>query len=165
MPQDQSTLFEDSRTEVGGLYTTAILAEVLRVPVEAVRRWHRRGAVLAVCTIKKLPYFDFQEATVARKLAALWHAGRTLQEIEREYDSLVNSQVNHQRPLADPRLVVVGQRLLWREGDRLTEPGVKLLIGFEDPIESDRPGRDDLVCVGEVVSLPMSSSSFANDFV
>lgn len=159
MTHDQTTLFEDSQTDVRGLYTAAMLAEVLHVPVEAVRHWHRRGALQAACTVKKLPYFDFQEATLARKLADLWHAGCSLRAIEKQFDQLIASQPVAERPLADPRLVVVAGRFFWREGDQLTEPGGQYLIGFDEERGDHRADEE------ETVSLPMPLAESSGDWV
>lgn len=159
MTHDQSTLFEDSLTDVSGLYTVAMLAEVLRLPVEAIRRWHRRGALQAIRTVKKLPYFDFQEATLARKLAELWHAGCSLPAIEKQFDRLLANLPGHQRPLADPRLVVVEGQFLWREGDQLAEPGGQLLIGFDEQPYNDTPGEQ------ETVSLPLPFPDSSDEVV
>ena len=52
-----------------------MLAELVRVPIAAIRHWHRRGALHAKREVRRLPYFDFEEVRVARKLAQFLAAG------------------------------------------------------------------------------------------
>ena len=64
------------------LYTPAMLAEMLDISVAVIRRWHRRGLIVPVREIHRLPYFDFQEVATARHLAELLEAGASPSEIE-----------------------------------------------------------------------------------
>ena len=66
------------------LYTPAMLAELLRVPVATVRRWHRRGLIMPAKEIHRLPYFDFQEVVNARKLDNMLAAGISPAAIEKK---------------------------------------------------------------------------------
>src|SRR5262249_32845737 len=51
----------DSGHGIERLYTPAMLAELVRVPVAAIRQWHARGALRAKREVRKLAYFDFEE--------------------------------------------------------------------------------------------------------
>ncbi|QDT01302.1 tetratricopeptide repeat protein [Adhaeretor mobilis] len=158
MSPSQPTLFGESQadTNLSGLSTPAMLAELLNVPVVAVRRWHRRGALLATCTIRKLPYFDFAEATIARKLASLVHAGCSLSEVDRKLDELAASLPDCRRPLADPTIVVHGAQLLERRGEELIQPGGQLLLEFEQECAlfiAEEPLSD------EIIAFPVSIES------
>jgi tetratricopeptide (TPR) repeat protein len=121
------------------LYTPAMLAEALRVPVEAVRRWHRRGVLRPARLVQRLPYFDFDEAAVARRLAQLFHAGCSLRVIDRRLAELARLAPHLERPLADPSVVVEGRRLFLRRGDELAEPHGQLLLDFDAAPEDDEP--------------------------
>ena len=70
------------------LYTPAMLAELLDISVAVIRRWHRRGLIVPVREIHRLPYFDFQEVSTARHLAELLEAGASPAEIERRLEEL-----------------------------------------------------------------------------
>ena len=72
----------DIEQDVRRLYTPAMLAELLRVPVAIIRRWHRRGLIVPVREVRRLPYFDFQEVAAARRLAELLAAGMSPAAIE-----------------------------------------------------------------------------------
>jgi tetratricopeptide (TPR) repeat protein len=123
------------------LYTPAMLAELLGVSVSAVRRWHAQGALEAVRCVHRLPYFDFKEVAVARRLAELMQAGCSLRTIDRRLAELKRLAPELPRPLADPAVVVRGRRLFLRRGDELTEPGGQLLLDFDAPSAADDVAR------------------------
>jgi tetratricopeptide (TPR) repeat protein len=108
-----------------------MLAELLGVPVAAIRRWHRQGALHAVQCVQRLPYFDFEEVAIARRLAQLLNAGCSLRMIDRRLAELGRLLPDVERPLANPALVIEGRRLYLRRGEELTEPGGQLLLDFE----------------------------------
>jgi tetratricopeptide (TPR) repeat protein len=113
------------------LYTPGMLAELLRVSPATVRRWLRSGALRAARRVQRLPYFDFEEVAVARRLAQLLHAGCTLRTIDRRLAELARRAPHLERPWADPAVVVEGRRLYLRRGDDLAEPGGQLLLDFD----------------------------------
>ncbi len=125
----------DQSVGVQKLYTPAMLAELLDVPVTAVRRWHRQGTLVACHSVRRLPYFDFSEVAVARHLASLYTAGCSLRVIDRKLAELKRSLPEIDRPLCDPSIVVSGRQLYLRRGDELAEPGGQLLIDFDKPDE------------------------------
>ncbi len=118
-------------------YTPAMLADLLDVPVAAIRRWHRNGVLVACRNVRRLPYFDFPEVAVARHLAALLHAGCSLRMIDRRLNELKKVMPDSPRPLADPAVIVSGRRLVLRRGDELAEPSGQLLIDFDKPDDAD----------------------------
>lgn len=125
---------------VQGLYTPAMLAELLAVPVATIRRWHRQGTLHAVKLVQRLPYFDFEEVGVARRLAQLLAAGCSLRMIDRRLAEISRLLPGVERPLADPRVVVEGRRLFLRLGDELAEPGGQLLFDFDQrQTDEDEP--------------------------
>jgi tetratricopeptide (TPR) repeat protein len=122
---------------VRSLYTPAMLAELLCLPAAAIRRWHRQGALRAVKVVRRLPYFDFKEVAIARRLAQLLAAGCSLGTIDRRLAELSRMLPDVERPLADPALVIEGRRLFLRRGDDLAEPGGQLLLDFEPRDDED----------------------------
>ena len=126
------------------LYTPAMLAELLDVPVAIIRRWHRRGVIVPVREVRRLPYFDFQEVATARQLAELLAAGASADAVERKLAKLARYVPDVERPLAQLSVIVEGQHLLLRQGEGLIEPGGQLRIDFEAlerqaAIEPDEP--------------------------
>lgn len=121
----------DHQPDIHRLYTPAILARLLDVPVAVIRRWHRRGLIVPVREVRKLPYFDFQEVATARRLAELLAAGVSPRAIEKKLEALARWLPDVERPLAQLSVIVEGKEILLRQGDGLVEPGGQLRFDFE----------------------------------
>jgi tetratricopeptide (TPR) repeat protein len=121
----------DSGQGIERLYTAAMLAELVRVPIAAIRQWHRRGTLRSAREVRRLIYFDFEEVRVARKLAQLLRAGCSLSTVNRRLEALSRLMADSPRPLADPAVVVEGRQLFVRRGEGLSEPSGQLLIDFD----------------------------------
>lgn len=123
--------------DVHRLYTPAMLADLLNVPVQTIRHWHRKGQLIATRRVGQLPYFDFDEVYVGRRLAELFNAGCSLFTIDRKLDRLSRLQPQLPRPLADANVVIKGNRLYLRQGEAISEATGQLMIDFDaidDPI-------------------------------
>lgn len=127
-------LVEDEESE--RLYTPAMLAELLDVPLAIIRRWHRRGLIVPVREVRRLPYFDFHEVSTARQLAQLLSTGMSPDLIERKLARLARFVPDVERPLAQLSVIIQGKQLLLRQEGGLVEPGGQLRIDF-DAIEAD----------------------------
>jgi tetratricopeptide (TPR) repeat protein len=127
----------DNEQAVRRLYTPAMLADLIHVPVNIIRRWHRRGLIIPARTVHKLPYFDFTEVATARRLAELVAAGATPESIERRLEELAEFLPDVARPLAQLSVLIEGKQILLRQGEGLIEPGGQLRIDFDslDAIE------------------------------
>jgi len=121
----------EAEQDVRRLYTPAMLAELLGVPVAVIRRWHRRGLIVPVREVRRLPYFDFQEVATARRLAELLAAGTSPGAIERKLATLARYVPGVKRPLAQLSVIIEGKEILLRQGDGLIEPGGQLRFDFE----------------------------------
>jgi len=133
----------DRQPDIHRLYTPAMLADLLGVPVAVVRRWHRRGLIVPVCEVRRLPYFDFQEVATARRLAELLAAGVSPRAIERKLAALARFVPGVDRPLAQLSVIVEGREILLRQGDGLVEPGGQLRFDFDAwqrEAPQDQPG-------------------------
>ncbi|MHC4181379.1 MAG: MerR family transcriptional regulator, partial [Planctomycetota bacterium] len=130
----------DSQQEIHRLYTPAMLAELLGVPVAVIRRWHRRGLIVPEREVRRLPYFDFQEVATARRLAELLAAGVSPRAIEKKLAALARYLPSVQRPLAQLSVIIRGKEILLRQGDGLIEPGGQLRFDFE-AWESESPSE------------------------
>lgn len=129
--------YVDGEQSIHRLYTPAMLAELLGVPLAVVRRWHRRGLIVPVRQVRRLPYFDFQEVTTARRLAELLASGMAPQTIEAKLAELARLVPGIERPLAQLSVIVEGKQLLLRKGDGLIDSAGQLRIDFEG-IEAER---------------------------
>ncbi len=121
----------DSTHGIERLYTPAMLAELVGVPIAAIRQWQRRGALVPKREVRRLAYFDFEEVRVARKLAALIKSGCSLSTVNRRLEELARLLPESKRPLIDPAVVVDGRRLLVQREEGLAEPSGQLLIDFD----------------------------------
>ena len=133
-------LVDDPANELGGarrFYTPAMLADIVGVTTSTIRRWRRRGILHASRQVRRLPFFDFTEVTVALRLVRLLDAGCSLAMVERKLDDLTRQMPDVERPLAEPSLVVEGKQLLIRRGDDLSEPDGQLLLDFEESTSAD----------------------------
>ncbi|MDZ7618413.1 MAG: MerR family transcriptional regulator, partial [Patescibacteria group bacterium] len=99
----------DREHDIQRLYTPAMLADLLGIPVAVVRRWHRRGLIHPVREVRRLPYFDFQEVATARRLAELLAAGASPAAVERKLAELSRYQPQVERPLAQLSVIVEGR--------------------------------------------------------
>jgi tetratricopeptide (TPR) repeat protein len=144
------------------LYTPAMLADLLDVPVSIIRRWHRRGLIVPFREVHRLPYFDFQEVATARQLARLLAAGATPHAIEAKLEQLARYVPDVDRPLAQLSVIVEGRQLLLRQGEGLVEPSGQRRFDFA-ALDGERPdGVGEEPSLGELpVSGPLASDSHA----
>ena len=128
----------EQESEVGKLYTPAMLAELLQVPMTTIRRWHRRGLITPTRQVKKLPYFDFEEITSARRIAALIASGMNSTQIEKQLSQLAELYPDLQRPLSQLSIIVEGRKILLRQGEGLVEPSGQKRLDFDTVDATDR---------------------------
>jgi len=121
----------EAEQDIQRLYTPAMLADLLGVPVAVIRRWQRRGLIVPVREVRRLAYFDFQEVAAARRLAELLAAGMSPVAIERKLDRLARYLPGVKRPLAQLSVIVEGKEILLRQGDGLIDPGGQLRFDFD----------------------------------
>ncbi|MHC4400021.1 MAG: MerR family transcriptional regulator [Planctomycetota bacterium] len=134
----------EAEQDVRRLYTPAMLAELLSVPIEVIRRWHRRGLIVPTRKVRRLPYFDFQEVATARRLAELLAAGVSPRAIEKKLEALTRYLPDVARPLAQLSVIIEGKEILLRQGSGLIEPGGQLRFDFEAAdLDEGSAGRPD----------------------
>lgn len=121
----------DADGNYGQLYTPAMLADLLALPISTIRRWHRRGLIRPARQIKQLPYYDFQEVATARRVAKLVASGATPQLMETRLSRLAELYPNLQRPLTQLSVIVEGEEILLRQGEGLVEPGGQMRLNFD----------------------------------
>ena len=122
---------DDIDWDVRRLYTPAMLAGLLNVPVSVIRRWHRRGLIVPAREVQQLPYFDFQEVSTARHLTQLVASGASPLMIEKKLGQLARFVNDAERPLAQLGVIIQGRDILLRQGEGLIESGGQLRIDFE----------------------------------
>ena len=138
----QITGVVEPESDVGKLYTPAMLAELLQVPMTTIRRWHRRGLITPSRQVKKLPYFDFEEIASARRIASLIAAGVNSAQIEKQLSRLAELYPDLQRPLSQLSIIVEGRKVLLRQGEGLVEPSGQKRLDFDNAIEPENTIND-----------------------
>ena len=141
----------DTDTDVCQLYTPAMLARLLEVPIASIRRWHRRGLIKPTRMVHRLPYFDFAEVASARRIARLIAAGASPTAIESKLSRLAELNLDLQRPLAQLSIIVDGRSILLRQEEGLVEPGGQRHFDFEASEESDGGSTDEQVLSMEIM--------------
>lgn len=134
------------------LYTPAMLADLLDVPVRQIRRWHRLGLIHPVKEVHRLPYYDFQEVAAARRLVR-WLGSESAELIERKLAQLARHLPGVQRPLSQLPIIVEGRQVLLRQISGLVEPNGQRRLDFV-AAESDEDDAEEMPEVA--VSLPLS---------
>ncbi len=119
------------------LYTPAMLAELLDVPVRTVRRWCRAGLIEPIKEVLNLPYFDYTELAAARQLAKWGKEGATVQSIQRQLAALAVLAPSGGRPLQQLAITAEGKQLLMRHGSTLVESSGQFRFTFDDSDEFD----------------------------
>lgn len=127
----------EKENDVRRLYTPGMLAQLLNLPVQTIRRWHRRSLIKPVREVHRLPYFDFQEVATARRLAELVVAGASPKTIEEKLHRLSKYVPDIERPLAQLSVIVEGKEILLRRGEGLIEPGGQMRFDFDAIAESE----------------------------
>lgn len=122
------------------LYTPAMLSQLLKISVHQIRRWERAGLIKPVKKVYRLPYFDFQEVTGARRLYELAQSGVKLDELASGLERLRAILPNIDRPLAQLDVLVRGRHLVYRDNAGLIEPSTgQRVFDFDPPPSSDEP--------------------------
>lgn len=127
----------DKAQNVHRLYTPAMLADLVQVPLAVIRRWHRRGLIVPARQVRRLPYFDFQEVATARRLAELLASGMSAQAIERRLEEIRRLMPGIERPLTQLAVIVEGKHLLLRKGEGLLDSAGQMRLDFE-PSEAEQ---------------------------
>ena len=144
----------DAEPNIHRLYTPAMLAELLGVSVAVIRRWRRRGLIVPVREVRRLPYFDFREVATARRLAELLSAGVSPRQIEKKLAALAQWLPGAERPLAQLSVIIEGRQILLRQGDGLIEPGGQLRFDFETGRAQDLASAETPTAAAPTVALP-----------
>lgn len=113
------------------LYTLPMLAQILDVPVQTVRRWQRRGLLIPVRQVNRLPYFDFSQITLAKSLIRLLaEGGKASGTIETKLSRFAQGPNREFRSLSDLDVVVDGPHVLVRDQAGLADVSGQLHLDF-----------------------------------
>ena len=124
----------DRREEIRRLHTPAMLSQLLDVSVHVIRGWERAGLIRPVKKVFRLPYFDFQEVTSARRLSQLLAAGVSRREIEDSLSEMPAVRRGDQRPLEQLEILARNAHVVVRDAYGLRSPATgQRMFDFEPP--------------------------------
>ena len=123
------------------LFTPAMLADLLKVPVRNIRRWQRMGLIQPVQVVHRLPYFDFQQVQSARQVAHWIATGTKPSDLRKQLDQFARHFPNLSRSLSQLEILVEGRQVLLRKEEGLLEPAGQMRIDF-DAIDQAASGLD-----------------------
>ena len=143
------------------LYTPAMMAGLLKIPVRNIRRWYRMGLLASTKVAHRLPYFNFVQVQNARQLANWIARGAHPSNIKRQLSDF--SPWVENRSLMEIDLVVDGRLLLLRHGNQLLSSNGQLHLDFDlDDLEPTGENGTDQAAL--VATLPFQSNT-ASRFV
>jgi DNA-binding transcriptional MerR regulator len=128
----------ERREEIKRLYTPAMLSQLLDVSVHVIRGWERARLIQPVKSVYRLPYFDFQEVTSARRLTQLLEAGVSRREIEDSLRRLPTVRRGDERPLEQLDILVRNARVVMRDRFGLLEPSTRQRVMDFEPEQGAR---------------------------
>jgi len=129
------------------LYTPAMMAGLLRIPVQNIRRWYRMGLLTSSKLALRVPYFGFIQVQNAKQLASWIARGARPTDIKRTLAEFA-SRVEH-RSLTELDLVIDGRRLLLRDEGKLLSSTGQLHLDFDSKgtADADAESLDDRATV------------------
>lgn len=118
------------------LHTPAMLSRLLGVSVHDIRRWERAGLIRPVKKVYRLPYFDFDEVSSARRLCELVASGIRTDQIAASLDRLGTLMPSVVRPLEQLEVLAKGvEGLVYRDQSGLIETSGQRLFDFDPPVD------------------------------
>lgn len=125
------------------LYTPAMLAELLGIPVRTIRRWHRAGLVEPVIETMQVPHFDFAGLSTARQLAEWMRQGASVSSIQLQLEAH-RARVGRAARIEDLPITAEGRKLVLRHGDQFVESTGQFRFGFDNDSFDEMPSNATL---------------------
>ncbi len=116
------------------LYTTAQIAQLLKIPRAQLQRWIKAGLIQPAETRQGIGYFDYSQVADARTLHALTQSGVKPQRIRQSLQQLAQWLGNVERPLAQLTALEEGGEILVRWKEQLVEPSGQRRLDFSETL-------------------------------
>ncbi len=119
--------------DVKRLYTPAMLSKLLNLPVHTIRSWERAGLIRAEKKVCRLPYFNYNEVTSARRLSELMQCGASQEDLARSVKMLKKILPEPGRILEQLEILTDQHQLVVRDQHGVFEPSTRQrLFNFAD---------------------------------
>lgn len=128
---DTTIVVADSQSTLQ-FYSPAMMAEMLNLPVRAIRLWHRAGLLLPTQVIMKIPYFDYSVLSTANTLAHWFHQGISAQSVVKQIVALGQLNSAQGSNLSSLPISLDGKRLVLSQGELQVEASGQFQLCFED---------------------------------
>ncbi len=116
---------------IRGLYTTAELVQLLKVPRDRLRAWMEAGLVKPVESRDGICYFDFRQVSAVKNLSKLTQSGVSVERIRRSLRQLSRWVPDVGNSLSQLGALDDGKKLFLRsEEGRLIEPSGQIVFEF-----------------------------------
>ena len=130
------------QSETKSLFTPAMIADLVKVPVREVRRWYRLGLLTPVEVVHRLPYFDYEGLLDARRLALLRQSGISAYRMSKILANLCRAIPRWKERFRQLSLVVSGRTVFFQSGNKLIDHRGQLQLNF-DASDGDHGEWDD----------------------
>lgn len=118
------------------LYTPAMMAEMLRISVRAIRLWYRSGLIQPTQVVMKIPHFDYAALTTAKTFSHWVDQGITPQSIVRQVTALCELSGVSAASNSELSILLQGKSLILSQGAMQLEATGQFQLGF-DSLDSD----------------------------
>ncbi len=144
------------------LYTPAMLADLLDVPIRTIRRWQKERLLKPMTEVMQLPYFDYAALAIARQLKQWMHQGINAGSVRRQlnrFHERLNHEIDDQQLLERLQVAVEGKRLVLRQDEHLIESSGQMRMEFD---LADSEEQDTAAVVQFQPSLAASPHAMAD---
>lgn len=132
-----SYLIDDHQESTLNMYSAAMMAQMLGIPVRAIRLWSRAGLIRPAKEVMKIPYFDYSVLASANRFAHWMHEGLTAHSLVKQLTDLSRLCGDDLSKAAALPLTLDGRRLVLNHGSLRLESSGQLHLCFEPSTESD----------------------------
>jgi tetratricopeptide (TPR) repeat protein len=117
------------------MYTPAMMAQMLDIPVRAIRLWSRAGLIQPTTVVMKVPYFNYSVLALANRFAQWMHQGLTAHSLVKQLSDLARLRGDDLREAATLPLTLEGRRLVLSYGALRLEASGQMQLCFEQSSE------------------------------
>lgn len=133
-----------------------MMAEMLRIPIRAIRLWYRAGLLQPSKTVMQIPYFDYSMLATAKSFSQWFHQGLSAQSILKQVSALCELSGLANSDSAELPISLQGKRLVLSQGSLQLDANGQLQLSFD----AAQPATDEIV----TLKFTAKSSEPKNEF-
>lgn len=128
-----SSSIQDHHESTLQMYTPAMMAQMLEIPVRAIRLWSRAGLIQPSQVVMKVPYFNYSVLALANRFAQWMRQGLTAHGLVKQLSDLARLRGGDMSDAAALPLTLDGKRLVLSHGSLRLEASGQMQLCFEEP--------------------------------